>query len=324
MKYYNNVLELVGNTPLIKINKLTKGFKSLVLGKLESFNPGASVKDRVGISIIEDAEKRGKIKPGDIIVEATSGNTGIGLALTAAIKGYKSIIVVSEKVSKEKKAYLKALGAEIVIVSKDAKPDEPEYYINKAKRIAAETENAYYANQYGTQANPDVHYKTTGPEIWEDTDGKITHLIAGIGTGGTITGSAKFLKEKNPEIKIICADPIGSITKTFKETGKISEAHPYLIEGIGADMIPEILKLNYVDEIVDVSDKDSINTCRKLSREEGIFCGASTGTLAHIALKIAKDLDENGVVVFFICDTGERYLSKYFSEDWLKENYIID
>ncbi|MBC8484595.1 MAG: cysteine synthase family protein, partial [Bacteroidetes bacterium] len=181
MKYYNNILELVGNTPLVKINKLTKGFKATVLGKLESLNPGASVKDRIGISIIEDAERKGDLKPGDIIVEATSGNTGIGLALTAAVKGYKSIIVVSEKVSNEKKAYLKALGAEIVIVPKDAKPDEPEYYINTAIRIASETENAYYANQYGTQANPGIHYRTTGPEIWEATDGKITHLVAGIG-----------------------------------------------------------------------------------------------------------------------------------------------
>ena len=323
MKYYNNILELVGNTPLVKINKLTKEFKATVLGKLESLNPGASVKDRIGISIIEDAERKGDLKPGDTIVEATSGNTGIGLALTAAVKGYKSIIVVSEKVSKEKKAYLKALGAEIVIVPKDAKPDEPEYYINTATRITSETKNAYYSNQYGTQSNPGIHYKTTGPEIWEATDGKITHLVAGIGTGGTITGTAKFLKEKNPDIKVVCADPVGSITKTFKEKGKIPESHPYLIEGIGADMIPDILELDYVDEIVEVSDQDSINTCRRLTKEEGIFCGASTGTLGYVALNIAKELDEKGLVVFFVCDTGERYLSKYYSEEWLKENDII-
>jgi len=322
LKYYNNILEIVGNTPLVKLNKLTRGFKSTVLAKLETQNPGASVKDRIGISIIEDAEKKGNLKPGDTIVEATSGNTGIGLVLTAAIKGYKSIIVVKDSMSKEKKEYLKAFGAEVVVVPQTAKPGEPDYYINTAIRIADENENVYYTNQYCTKANPEIHYKTTGPEIWNATDGKITHLVAGIGTGGTITGTAKFLKEKNPNIKVIAADPIGSITKTFMETGKITDAHPYLIEGIGADMIPDILEFEWIDEIVDVSDKDSIDTCRRLTREEGIFCGASSGTLAFEALRIAKDLDKNGLVVFIVCDTGERYLSKYYSEEWLKENNI--
>jgi len=322
MKYYNNILEIVGNTPLVKLNKLTKGFKSTVLAKLETQNPGASVKDRIGISIIEDAEKKGDLKPGDTIVEATSGNTGIGLVLTAAIKGYKSIIVVKDSMSIEKKEYLKAFDAEVVEVPKSAKPDEPDYYINTAIRIAEENDNVYYTNQYCAKANPEIHYKTTGPEIWKATDGKITHLVAGIGTGGTITGTAKYLKEKNPDIKVIAADPIGSITKAYMETGKITDAHPYLIEGIGADMIPDILEFEWIDEIVEVNDKDSIDTCRRLTKEEGIFCGASSGTLAFQALQIAKDLDENGLVVFMVCDTGERYLSKYYSEEWLKENNI--
>ncbi|MCX6162334.1 MAG: cysteine synthase family protein [Ignavibacteriae bacterium] len=322
MNYHNSILDLIGGTPLVKINKLTKGFKSTVLGKMESLNPGGSVKDRIGKAMIEAAELEGKLKPGGIIVEATSGNTGIGLCLAAAVKGYKSIIVVTDKVSKEKQNYLKAFGAEVVVVPKSAKHDSPDYYLNKAQSIADETPDAMYINQYYNHNNPGIHYATTGPEIWTATDGKITHFVAGLGTGGTITGTAKFLKEKNPGIRVIAADPVGSIAKVYKETGALGEAAPYLIEGIGLDIIPEIMNFDYVDEVIDVTDEDSISTCRTLTREEGIFCGASTGTLTYAAIETARNLDENGLVVFIVCDTGERYLSKFHNEEWLKQNNI--
>ena len=323
MKYYNNVLELIGNTPLVKLNNLTKGFKSTVLAKMESYNPGGSVKDRIGKSMVERAEKEGLIKPGGTLVESTSGNTGIGLCLAAAVKGYKSIIVVTDKVSMEKRNYLKAFGAEVVVVPKNVPHDHPDYYMNKAQSIAKETPNSLYVGQYTNPANPMAHYLTTGPEIWEDTEGKITHFVAGLGTGGTITGTAKYLKEKNPNIKVIAADPVGSIGKKFLETGAIEEAQPYLVEGIGLDIIPEIMDFKYIDEVVDVSDADSINTCKELTRREGIFCGASTGTYAKVAIEKARNLDEKGLVVFIVCDTGERYLSKYHNDEWLKQNNII-
>jgi cystathionine beta-synthase len=322
MKYNNSILELIGNTPLIKLNKLTKGFKASVFAKMESLNPGGSVKDRIGLSMIETAEQDGKLKPGGTIVEATSGNTGIGLALTAAVKGYKSIIVVTDKVSLEKRNYLKALGAEVIVVPKAAKHDSPDYYMNKAQTIANETPNSFFTAQYTNPANPEIHYKTTGPEIWDATDGKITHFVAGLGTGGTITGTAKFLKEKNPEVKVIAADPIGSIGKVYKEKGETPEVKPYLVEGIGLDIIPEIMDFQYIDEVIEVSDKDSIALCHELTKNEGIFCGASTGTYVKVALDIAKNLDENGVVVFIVCDIGERYLSKFHNEEWLKQNNI--
>jgi cystathionine beta-synthase len=323
MKYNNNVLELIGNTPLVKINYLTKGFKATVLGKMESYNPGGSVKDRIGLAMIETAERDGKIKPGGTIIEATSGNTGIGLALTCAVKGYKSIIVVTDKVSMEKRNYLKALGSEVIVVPKSAPHDSPEYYINKAISIAEITPNSFYTGQYTNFANPDAHYKTTGPEIWEATEGKITHFVAGLGTGGTITGTARYLKEKNPKIQVIAADPIGSIAKSFKEEGKLCEVAPYLVEGIGLDIVPEIMDFDLIDKVVEVNDKDSIHYCRELTRREGIFCGASTGTYAKVALDIARDLDETGVVVFIVCDTGERYLSKFHNEEWLKQNNVL-
>lgn len=323
MKYFNNVLELIGNTPLVKINQLTKGYKAAVFGKMESYNPGGSVKDRIGLAMIETAEKEGKIKQGGTIIEATSGNTGIGLALTCAVKGYKSIIVVTDKVSMEKRNYLKALGSEVIVVPKSAPHDSPDYYINKAISIAENTPNSFYTGQYTNFANPDAHYKTTGPEIWEATEGKITHFVAGLGTGGTITGTAKYLKEKNPKIKVIAADPIGSIAKTFKEKGTICEVAPYLVEGIGLDIVPEIMDFNLIDEVIEVNDKDSIHYCRELTRREGIFCGASTGTYAKVALDIARNLDETGVVVFIVCDTGERYLSKFHNEEWLKKNNVL-
>lgn len=322
MKYSNNVLELVGNTPLVRLNKITKGIRATVLAKMESYNPGGSVKDRIGKGMIEQAEREGKIKPGGTIVEATSGNTGIGLCLAAAVKGYKSVIVVHDRVSIEKQNYLKAFGAEVVVVPKSAKSTDPDYYINRAQSIAKERPNAYYIGQYSNEANPDAHYLTTGPEIWEATDGKITHFVAGLGTGGTITGTAKYLKEKNPNIKVIAADPKGSIGKVYKETGVVDEYKPAMVEGIGLDIIPEILNFDYIDEVVDVNDRDSVRLCKQLTKEEGIFCGVSSGTLAHVAMETAKKLDENAVVVFIVCDTGERYLSKYHNDEWLRNNNL--
>jgi len=323
LNYYNNILELVGSTPLVKINKLSKGIKSLVLAKMESYNPGGSVKDRIAKEMLLNAEKEGKIKPGGTIIEATSGNTGIGLCLAAAVLGYKSIIVVTDKVSLEKRNYLKAFGAEVVVVPKNVTHEHPDYYLNKAQTIANRTPNSFYVGQYTNPNNPMAHYLTTGPEIWEATEGKVTHVVAGLGTGGTITGTAKYLKEKNPDIQIIAAEPIGGIGKIYKDTGKTEPVSPYLVEGIGLDIIPEIMDFSLIDEVVEVGDMDSISTCRALTREEGIFCGPSTGTLAFAALNIARGLDENGIVVFIVCDTGERYLSKFHNEDWLKQNNVL-
>jgi len=323
MKYYNSILEVIGNTPLIKINKINKGLKPALLAKIESVNPGGSIKDRIGWYMVEAAEKEGKLKPGSTIIEATSGNTGIGLALAAAVRGYHCIIVVSTKISIEKRNYLKAFGAEVIVVPKEATPDSPDYYQNKAKSIADSIPGSFYANQYDNINNPLIHYMTTGPEIWNATEGKVTHFVAGIGTGGTISGTAKFLKEKNPDIKVIGTDPIGSVYKSFKETGELSELAPYLVEGVGSEDIHPIVYFDLIDKIVNIPDKESIEMCRRLTREEGIFCGSSTGMIACAALDEAKNLDEDSVIVFIVCDTGERYLSKYHNEEWLKENDII-
>lgn len=323
MNYYNSIVELIGKTPLVKLNKLTKGMKATVFAKLESRNPGGSVKDRIGLTMIESAEKEGKLKPGGTIIEATSGNTGIGLALVASMKGYKSVFVMTEKASAEKGNFLRALGAEVVIQPMTAKPDEPEHYVNTAIRLSQEIENSYFPYQYENINNPMAHFHTTGPEIWNDTDGKLTHFVSGIGTGGTISGTGKFLKSVSKEVKVIGADPYGSIFKVFKETGASPEPIPYLIEGIGQDVIPKNVWLQYIDEIVNVTDRDSVEMCKRLTMEEGIFCGGSTGTIAEVALEIASGLDESGLVVFIVCDTGERYLSKYHSDQWLRDKRLL-
>ncbi|MEO6051967.1 MAG: pyridoxal-phosphate dependent enzyme [Pyrinomonadaceae bacterium] len=326
MKLYNDILGLIGNTPLVRINHITKQhkIKAPIYAKMESLNPGYSVKDRIGISMIDWAERDGVLKKGGTIIEATSGNTGIGLALVAAVRGYKCIFVLTEKASVEKVRYLKGLGADIVICPAAAKPGTPDHYVSTARRISEETPNSFYPDQYNHPQNPAAHYRTTGPEIWNDTDGKITHFVSSIGTGGTISGTSRYLKEMNPNIKIIGADPYGSIFKTYKESGHVPEATPYLVEGIGQNLPVGNADLSIIDEIINITDRDSFDYARQLSRREGIFCGGSTGTIFAAALKVAKDLDEDALVVFIVCDTGEHYLSKFHSDEWMKEKLLLE
>jgi cystathionine beta-synthase len=324
MEFQENILGLIGNTPLVKLNRLARNVKPQIFAKMENLNPGYSVKDRIGVAMIEAAEREGILKPGGTVVEATSGNTGIGLALAAAVKGYKCIFVMTDKASVEKSRYLKALGADVVITPVSAKPGTPDHYVSTAKRIASETPNSFYPDQYSNAANPEAHYRTTGPELWRQTEGKITHFVAGLGTGGTISGTGRFLKEKNPNIRIIGADPYGSIFKTYKETGKIVESTPYLVEGIGQEIVPPNVHIKYVDEVVNVTDRESFELSRLLGRMEGIFCGGSTGTNLAAALRVAGNLDENAIVVFIVCDTGEHYLTKHHSDEWLKEKRLLE
>src|ERR1041385_1179819 len=324
MRYYENVLGLIGHTPLVKLQRLTRGIKATILAKMENLNPGFSVKDRIGISMIQAAEREGKLQPGGTIVEATSGNTGIGLAIAAAVKGYKCIFVMTDKASAEKSRYLKALGADVVITPVSARPGTPDHYVSTARRIAAETPNSFYPYQYSHPANPEAHYRTTGPELWEQTEGRITHFVSGIGTGGTISGTGKFLKEKNPNIKVIGADPYGSIFKNYKETGKIPETTPYLVEGIGQEVLPGNAHMQYVDEVINITDHDSFEIARQLSRVEGIFCGGSTGTNCAAALRVAREAEADAVIVFVVCDTGEHYLTKFHSDEWMKEKRLLE
>lgn len=324
MEFQENILGLIGNTPLVRLNRLARNVKAQVFAKMENLNPGYSVKDRIGIAMIDAAEREGLLKPGGTVIEATSGNTGIGLAIAAAVKGYKCIFVMTDKASVEKSRYLKALGADVVITPVSAKPGTPDHYVSTAKRIASETPNSFYPDQYSNPSNPEAHYRTTGPELWRQTEGKITHFVAGLGTGGTISGTGRFLKEKNPGIKIIGADPYGSIFKTYKETGKIVEATPYLVEGIGQEIVPANVHIKYVDEVINVTDSESFEMSRLLGRTEGIFCGGSTGTNLAAALRVATDLDENAIVVFIVCDTGEHYLTKHHSDEWLKEKRLLE
>lgn len=322
--FYNNILETIGNTPLIKLNKINKGLKPLILVKAEFFNPGGSVKDRIGVEIIEDAERSGRLKPGGTVVESTSGNTGMGLALVSAVKGYKTVFTMPDKMSQEKVMNLRAFGAEVIVTPTAVPHESPESYTSVAKKRVEETPNAILADQYDNPKNPEAHYKTTGPEIWEQTGGQIDYFICGIGTGGTITGTAKFLKEKNPNIKVIGVDVKGSILYEYFYTKKYSPVFKtYKVEGIGQDFIPKALDFSYVDEVIVSDDKESFLAARKMTREEGIFVGGSSGTAIAAGLKYCEKLSENDVVVILLPDGGARYVSKIYNDVWMKENGFL-
>ena len=324
MGHLGTILEAIGNTPLIRLNRITEGLKPLILAKAEFLNPGGSVKDRIGIAMIKAAEKKGALKPGGTIVEPTSGNTGIGLALVAALKGYRCIFTIPDKQSQEKVNLLKALGARVVVCPTAVAPDHPESYYKVAERLHKEIPNSVLPYQYYNPANPEAHYRSTGPEIWEQTGGKITHFVCGMGTGGTISGAGKFLKEKNRKVKVIGVDPLGSILKDYFYTKEMTKPHTYKIEGIGEDFIPETTWFNVIDEIVKVSDKEAYLMTRRLAREEALLVGSSSGAAVSGALKVAEGLGEDDVLVVLLPDTGERYLSKAHNEEWLKEHGFLE
>ncbi len=321
---HESILDTIGNTPLVKLKKVTRGYRPTILGKVEFFNPGGSVKDRIGITIVEDYERRGLLKPGGTIVEATSGNTGVGLAIAAAVKGYKTVFVMPDKMSEEKIRLLRAFGARVVITPTAVAPEDPRSYYNVSKQIVEETPGAVLANQYHNMVNPESHYFTTGPEIWKGTGGRITHFVTSLGTGGTISGTGKYLKEMNPDIKVIGVDPIGSLLHEYFYTGKLGDAFTYKVEGIGEDFVPGSTDFDYVDEIVQVNDKESFLMTRRLVREEGIFCGGSCGSAVAGALQVARDLTEDDLLVVLLPDSGSRYLSKIFNDDWMRENRYLD
>ena len=325
MKYSKNILETIGNTPLIRLNSITKNIKPMVLAKVESFNPGNSVKDRMALKMIEDAEDEGKLKKGGTIIEGTSGNTGMGLALAAIVKGYKLICVSNDKQSKEKFDVLKAVGAKVIVCPTDVKPDDPKSYYSVSKKIASETPNSWYVNQYDNLSNTKAHYEQTGPEIWDQTDGKITHFVVGVGTGGTISGVGKFLKEKNPNIKIWGIDTYGSVFKKYHETGIFdeNEIYPYITEGIGEDIIPKNVDFDIIDKFEKVTDKDAAIYTRKLAKEEGIFAGNSCGAAIKGVLQLSKKLKKEDVVVVLLHDSGTRYIQKIYNDDWMKNNNFL-
>lgn len=326
MKFAKNILETIGNTPLVKINKLTQEIDALVLAKVETFNPGNSVKDRMAVKMIEDAEADGRLKPGGTIIEGTSGNTGMGLALAAIVKGYKLICVISDKQSKEKMDILRAVGAKVVVCPTDVEPTDPRSYYSVSKRLATETENAWYVNQYDNPSNTIAHYEQTAPEIWEQTDGKITHFVVGVGTGGTISGVAKYLKERNPNVKIWGIDTYGSVFKKYHETGIFdeNEIYSYITEGIGEDILPKNVDFSLIDGFTKVTDKDAAVYTRKLALEEGIFVGNSAGAAIKGVLQLKEHFKPEDVVVVLFHDSGSRYVGKMFNDDWMRERGFLE
>jgi len=324
---YESVLDTIGHTPLIRLTRVTRGIATPVWVKAETRNPGASIKDRISIPIIERAEREGKLKPGGTIVEGTSGNTGVALAIAAALKGYRCVFTMPDKMSQEKVRLLKAYGAEVIITPTAVPPDHPDSYVMTAKRIARETPNAVLADQFYNEANPEAHSATTGPEIWEQTEGRVTHVVAGAGTGGTITGVGRFLKKQNPAIQVICGDPVGSILAEYWRSGGTNkvEGIPYKLEGMGQDKVPGTLDMSVIDEFQSVADREAFAMARRLTREEGLFAGGSSGLLVHVALSVARrENDPKKCVVTFLCDTGERYLSKIYNDEWMRENQMLE
>ncbi len=322
---YDNVLDTIGWTPLIRLGRVGAGVRTPVYGKAEYANPGGSVKDRIGLAIIEDAELRGELKPGGTIVEGTSGNTGVGLAVAAALKGYRCIFTMPDKMSQEKVRLLKAYGAEVVITPTAVPPDHPDNYVMKAKQIVKDTPGAVLANQFYNPVNPEAHYRTTGPEIWEQTGGRVTHFVAGAGTGGTVSGAGKYLKEKNPKIRVIAGDPVGSLYSGWARTRTMGEGAPYKVEGIGGDKIPTTILLEHIDEFRQLGDRESMAMARRLAREEGMLVGGSAGLNVALALQVAREVDDpDACVVTILCDTGERYLSKLFNDEWMQENQLLE
>jgi cystathionine beta-synthase len=325
LRPYDSVLELIGWTPMVRLHSVTDGSRSPIYAKCEFFGPGGSIKDRIGVAMIEAAEADGSLKPGGTVVEATGGNTGLALAMAASLKGYKCICTMPDKMSTEKVKLLRAFGAEVVITPTAVPPEHPEHYLQKARSITARTPGAVMADQFYNQANPDAHYATTGREIWEQSEGRVTHFVASAGTGGTITGVGRYLKEKNPAVRIVGVDPDGSMIAPFFNTGEKVVGQPYKVEGIGNDKIPGTLDLEVVDEFRTHGDGVAFRMARRVSREEGLFAGGSTGLLVHTAVEIAKETeDPDAFIVTLICDWGERYLSKAYDDDWMRENGFLE
>ncbi|UEG48760.1 pyridoxal-phosphate dependent enzyme [Ferruginibacter lapsinanis] len=324
--WLNNILETIGHTPLIKLNKITKSLPCTVLAKVEYFNPGNSIKDRMAVKMLEVAEKEGKIKPGGTIIEGTSGNTGMGLALAACIKGYKCIFTTTDKQSKEKADILKAIGAEVIVCPTNVEPEDPRSYYSVSKRLATEVPNSWYVNQYDNLANREAHYEQTGPEIWEQTEGKITHLVVATGTGGTIIGTGKYLKEKNPNIKVWAIDSYGSLLKKYFDTGELDqkEVYPYISEGFGEDFVPANYDMQYIDRFEKVTDKDGAIMARRIAKEEGMFCGYSAGSCLQGLMQLKNELKEGDVVVCIFHDHGSRYVAKIYNDQWMMERGFLE
>lgn len=327
MRYYNNLIDTIGNTPLVRLNKLNIGIKGTILVKVEYFNPGNSVKDRIALKMVEAAERAGELKPGGTIIEGTSGNTGMGLALVAQAKGYKCIFTLADKQSQEKIDILRAVGAEVIVCPTNVSPDDPRSYYSVARKLNEDTPNSIYPNQYDNPNNSLAHYESTGPEIWNDTEGKITYYAAGMGTGGTICGATKYLKEQNPRVESIAIDTYGSVFKKYKETGVFddNEIYPYLTEGIGEDILPKNVNFDLIDHILKVTDKDGAIMARKMAREEGLFCGWSCGSAVHGALEFAREhMTDDDVMVILLPDHGTRYLGKVYNDNWMKDHGFLE